>query len=349
MIILIAYIAIISIIKLAMLLKSKYKKIFVITASSLLFLLSACRHINFGSDTVAYVKRYISLVDTSLSQVWINFITGAEKDPFFYFISKLISLLGFNYQVWLAIIAAIFCFSVSKFIYDYSDDPYISFISLISLGYLYFSLSGLRQTIALSIILLSYKYLKENKLMPFIALVLFGSLFHKSAMVFLIAYPLGNMKIGWKQVTGIVVAPMLAYFFKPQVLGVLYYVNRGGNYSYLIEQGTTLNLMGFIIQLFIYLFCIFYKKRVLKSDVKNLKLYNLLFLGLIFQSFTIVVAEMFRVSMYFSIFSIALIPKAINTEKDRWLRRIVYLAVFVALTSYILWAGSFSGFKFFWE
>jgi hypothetical protein len=345
----IGYIVVLGIVKLFIPSSSKYNKSFVIFAGSLLFLICALRNVEFGPDPIGYVRSYMSLSCISLSELWINFITGAGKDPFFYLFSKVISLFGASYQVWLAIIAAIFCISVSKLIYKYSDEVYLSFIALLSLGYLYFSLTGLRQTLALSMVLLSYKYLRERKLFPFIALVLLGSLFHGSGLIFLIAYPLANMKIGWKQVAGISAALVFAYFFSDHVRKIVAVLGWTESITSYATRETALTISGFIIQLCIFLFCLYYKKGVLKADIKNLSLYNLLFLGLVFQAFAIIIAEAFRVSMYFSIFGIILIPKAIKAEQDRGIRMILYVFVYSALLLYFVSSGAFSDFSFFWQ
>ena len=123
----------------------------------------------------------------------------------------------------------------------------------------------------------------------------------------------------------------------------------GQRYEYYLNDGTALTISGFIIQLAIYLFCLLYKKEVLKSDTSNISLYNLLFLGLVFQVFSAVIAEFFRISMYFSIFSLVLIPKAIGTIKNKKLRAIIYLLVLLALVLYIYWTGSFNKFKLYWQ
>jgi hypothetical protein len=345
----IGYIIVIGIIKLFMPTSSKYNKSFVTFAGSLLFLICALRHVEFGPDPAGYVRSYLDLSYINLSDLWINFISGAGKDPFFYLFSKIISLFGASYQVWLAIIAALFIFSVSKLIYKYSNEAYLSFVALLSLGYLYFSLTGLRQTLALAMVLLSYSYLRERKLIPFVALVLLGTLFHASALIFLIAYPFANMKIGWKQVVGISVALVFAYFFSNQVRALVAIIGWTDTIALYATRETGLTISGFIIQLSIYLFCLYYKNGVLKADIKNLSFYNLLFLGLVFQAFTIVIAEAFRISMYFSIFSIVLIPKAIKAEKERRIRMILYVVVYLALLLYFVSSGVFSDFSFFWQ
>jgi len=329
--------------------KINKSKIFIIFAGFLLFLISTFRSIYFAPDVVGYVNEYMSLSYRDLGELWRNFISNTGKDPIFYIVAKIINMFGASYREWLAIIAGFFCFAVSKLIYRYSDENYLSFVVLISLGFFYFSLTGLRQTVALSIILLSYKYLRERKLWIFIIIVVLSSLFHISALIFLIAYPIANMKIGWKQVIGISISLALVFLFKELLIKILYFLNIEDRFGSYLEGATTLTFSGFIIQLCVYLFCLFYKRRVLENDDKNISLYNLLFLGLVFQAFSTIIAEFFRISMYFSIFSIILIPKAINVEKDKKLRVIVYFAVFVALVAYIFWSRSFSGFKFFWQ
>jgi len=325
------------------------KKWFVIISSILLFLIAAFRSIYFGPDVLNYLKKYISLSYISVSTLWMNVINNEGTDPFFSLFSKAFNFLGVTPQMWLSILSGIFIYSISSIIYKYSDEPYISFIALISLGYFYFSLTGLRQTMAISILLFSFKYLKERRVLPFIIVVFISSLFHSSALIFLIAYPFANVKIGFKHFLGLGVAIIMAVFFKNQIreiIKILSWTDRLANYA---NREVSLTWSGFILQLSIYLFCLFYKKNVLKYDNDNLILYNLLFLGLFFQVFAIVIAEFFRVSMYFSIFSIILITKAINAEENVKLRNMIFLAVFMALLGYIYWTGNFKEFKFFWE
>lgn len=349
MLIFIGCIGIIGLIRVITYLKLKDDKVFVVFSMCFIFAISALRSIYFGPDVLGYVSKYISLSSVNITTLWKEFIDGAGKDPIFYLFSKMISMLGANYQIWLAIISGIFCIACFKLIDRYSNEPYLSIVALFALGYLYFSFTGLRQTIALSIVILSYKYLRERRFLPFAALVLFSSLFHSSAIIFLVAYFIQNIKIGWKQVIGISVAFILANFFNEQIHSFLYSLNITDNYSYYIQYGTTASNLVFFVHLFIYLFCLFYKKEVLKADPKNLSLYNLLFLGLIFQSFSVVIAEAFRISMYFNIFSIILIPKAISKERSSEIKIIIYLIVFVMLITYALWLGSYDGFKFCWQ
>lgn len=348
--IIIGYIALIGFVKLIIPNKSFNKKLFVVLAGLLLLLISSLRSVRFTPDTSGYVFRYLTLSFNRLSELWTNVITNTGKDPFFYFFAKIINMItGANYRIWLATIAGLFCFAVLKLIYNYSNEPFISYVALISLGYFYFSLTGLRQTMALSFVILSYKYLRERKLLPFVVLVIIGSLFHSSALIFLIAYPLANKKLGLKKIISVIIAMILANLFSDNIINFLDVILKQERFDNFFSNPDTLNLSGFIIQLIILLFCLYLKNNVLNSDVANLSLYNLLYLGLVFQSFSVVIAEFFRISMYFSVFGIVLIPNTILSIKDSRNRAIVYILVLCALIAYIFWTGSFSDFRFYWE
>lgn len=349
MLIILVYVVVITVIRQLILDKTNRSMPFVLIAGGLLFTLSAFRHIEFGPDTIGYVMKYNALSSISLSQLWLALISGTGKDTFFYIVSKVINLSGASAQVWLAMIALVFCWSVTKFIFDYSEEAYLSYIALLSLGYVFFSLSGLRQTIAIAVLLLSYKYLVERRLYPFLTLVLFASLFHASALIFLIAYPIALVRFGLKHFVVCIVAMVMALYFPNQIRAIIGTVGWTEALRAYALREATLNLSGFIIQLSILLFCAYYRKGVLDADHRNLAFYNLLTIGLVFQSFAVVVAEAFRVSLYFSIFGIVLIPKAINAQKNKWARMLVHTIVTAILLLYFVLSNTFTEFRFYWQ
>lgn len=348
--IIIGYIFILSLMKILLPSSKRTNQIFVVVAGLGLFTISTLRNIDFGFDTKAYILKFNSLSTTSLGELWNNFSNNYGKDPFFYFVSKIIKDLGFNDRMWLAIIAAFFCLAIFKLIYNYSADPFISVVTLISLGYFFFSLTGLRQTIALGFVVLAYKYLRDRKLVVFLILIIIGALFHSTALIFLIAYPLAYMKVGLRQIVIIGVSLFLIIVFKDKVNAFLaFFLADSERYSSFLNSNSTLSLSGFFIQFIIFLFCLIYKKEVIKKNEKNITYYNLLFLGILFQALSLVIAEFFRMSMYFSIFSIILIPLVLKVDSNKYRNVLVYFYVLAALIAYIFWSQKFEDFIFLWQ
>lgn len=326
-----------------------HKLVMVILSSSLLILIAALRDINFGSDVYGYALRYSNYIkNIDISILWQELITLQGKDPFFNVFSKVISLAGFEYRGWLTIIASMLILSISFITYKYSNDIFMSHLAFISLGFYMFSLQGLRQAIALAFVLLSYMPLVDRRPLKFSAIVMIGSLFHASAAIFLIAYPFARIKIGKKHIISTILAFITATYFSNLVREIIRIIAFTDTYANYADREVSLTLSGLIIQLFVLVFCIYYKDSLIRSHKDNTILFNLLFLGIIFQSFSTVIAEIFRVSIYFSIFSVLLIPRALDSERIIKKKVLVYYLVTTALIMYIIRTGTFFSYSFYW-
>ena len=102
---------------------------------------------------------------------------------------KLISMIWSNYQFFLCIVSIIEMIGFYYFIKNYSKNYIFSLFIFVTFDTYIFTFGILRQAISLSLLLLSVKFLKENKLLKYIMLVIFASLFHKTALIFLFTLP----------------------------------------------------------------------------------------------------------------------------------------------------------------
>jgi len=66
----------------------------------------------------------------------------------------------------------------------------------------------------------------------------------------------------------------------------------------------------------------------------------LLGIALVFQSMSTILAEMFRISMYFSVFYIILFPRAIKTVRNKTIRVIVETGFCVVFLVYLFFISS---------
>lgn len=126
--------------------------------------------------------------------------TIAEEDhfePLFQVLVSGLSGMGIHYSVFFSVIAfiEIFCiyyaFRNYKFLY-----PYLAFTLII--GFWFLSLSNiLRQQLAACIFLLSIPSILERKPLKFYAYVILAFLFHKSAILLVVVYPILRWKEDW--------------------------------------------------------------------------------------------------------------------------------------------------------
>lgn len=321
-------------------------KAIVFFSGVILFLYAALRGNTIGNDTYQYIVRYISNSKYEL-EVMLSMINEL-KDPGYQLAAWGFSKIFSNPQWWLAFIAAVYTILVMKFIRKYSCYPIISVLAFIAFGYFSFSLSGLRQTLAMALTLYSIKFIEQKKLVKFILIVLLASTFHTSAVIFFIAYPLTRFRIGYKHIVAFAIVGVMFFGFQSQVRSYINFLFADNRLAQYADKTTSLTASGFIIQLCVFLFCVFYYRRSDRGNVKLNILMNLSFIGLCFQIYATMIAEVFRVSMYFSIANIVLIPIAISLEKNVQIRQIVLFTVFIILFMYIFRDG-IPTYSFFWK
>ena len=331
-------------------------KVYAFLCGTILFLVAALRSHLVGHDTSNYIRMFENMKYASFNDVWVNFTSlYATREATYNLLTKVISELGFTAQAWLAIVAGMFTCSLVRLIQRYSNDMYLSIVMFISLGYFGFSLTGLKQTMAMTIIMWSFKDLLENNVRIFFLKVIMASSLHLSAITFLLAYPMSKLKVRVKHVGVIIIVFGVTSLFPDQVRRVLFTYFVPNIYMRYADNDAALNATGFIIQLFIFMFCYFLSPKSRKSGAEDGKyniVMNLLFLGLVFQSFAAVVAESFRIRMYYSLFSILAETWAFNKVKryDRFL--IKSLIVAVLLLYYFLFSRTHAGvypYWFFWQ
>ena len=322
------------------------KKYFLIFSGFLLCLYAGLRAQNLQIDIPTYVQMYEKYARYSFGQI-IQLFSSEIRDPTYYFTAWLFSRVFTDAQWWLAVVGAFYIVVVCLVIYKESERPLISLLMVLSLGYFSFVLSGLRQSIAMTIAMIAYLYIKKRKPIKFILLVILASLFHMSAILFLIAYPLGRAKLGIWHIVSFGIMVVLFLGFQSTIRSFLSEILADSQYGSYADRETALNFSGFIIQICMFIFNLLYYSKGVKEDKNAIVLYNLAFIGLSLQLFSSMIAEFFRLSYYFSFANILLVPLAISSEREE--RTKVLLRLFIgALFIVYLFLDGVPGYRFFW-
>lgn len=287
-----------------------------------------------NGDMILYQNTYNSYADMA----WREFLGTVEeaKNPLYHIKAYIFSALGLSFYGWHAVIGFIYCSSLFHMIKKYSSNIYISVIVSIALGSFGFALSALRQVLALSLVIISFKYIEERKPVKFTIFVILASLFHNTALIFLVAYFLYSIKFKLKNILLMCVAMVIAVpFARPVVERILPLIGAHENYYEYLESDKLLSVSGMIISALIFAFCVICLW-LGKKDAKRQGLCNFAIASLFFRILsTFFVAEMFRFSLYFSIFDVILIAEACSCgEKNKKLVRIKTFVVSLLLLAY---------------
>lgn len=285
--------------------QKKWQYILALFLFLFLFIVSSFRD-DVGTDYSGYkylIEYYIS--------------TGEYQkkfEPGFEVITILVSSISNNSRPFFVITSFLILLFTFLSFYRYSRSLVLSIFLYISTYYYFNSLNGIRQFLAMSLILFfSTKFIVEKKLFKYILSIVFASMFHTSALIMLPAYflykklSLSNILflLALIPIFFLVYDYIISFIFKvlPFYQGYSDYTSGSANLYILIQLA------------FIALVLLAYKSRDTWSDVEILSL-NFTLLSFFFFILSYKNILFFRVAMYFGIYLMILVPVGLNSFRS---------------------------------
>lgn len=276
------------------------------------FLLVALRHETVGADTWNYIRWF----DYTGNISWSNFVeTYIDRDIGYYFLNKAVSVFTGEVQILFIIIAFISIYPVAKLYYNESENALISISLFLILPVFMMNFSGLRQGIAIGLGVYAYYAAKEKKPFKFILTVLFATLFHSSALILILIYPLYHMNI--KRAHLLFIAPvfLVVNIFRRQFfLGIASVLSGAFGEEQVELSETNTYMMLVLFALFIIYSFFVPNEELIDDDTRAMR--NFLVFVTFIQIFASVHQLAMRLNYYYLIFIPLLIPKITN----RWVK-----------------------------
>lgn len=174
--------------------KKKTKLFCTVLAGCLLFLVSALRRGDVGTDTPAYVTLYEQIFDRwnelfSAKHLWSGFELG-----FVLYVAAIRSIFGPNPQFLIVISSFISVFAICFLFYKNSRSPCLALAIYVLLMCWFEEMNIMRASLAYSIVFLGFEYLKKKEFLVFSVFVLIAFFFHRVALIFLLLIPLTQIK-----------------------------------------------------------------------------------------------------------------------------------------------------------
>ena len=199
----------------------------------------------------------------------------------------------------------------------------------------------------MSIALFGIKYVEEKKFPEFLVITVIAALFHKTIILFLLIYFIGNKKIDkkyllqWLAVFGIML--LIKDFVINQIYKFMYsnYIGRYGNsngYERLILFTTILMVATYM-----------YSK--MKSPLENniiMITYNMLLLTILFQIIATSQPIVARIANDFAYGIILLIPNLIENVEDKKNKKILQTGLICGTILYSILFPTISGYALLW-
>lgn len=307
----------------------------------ILWVLLAFKGSNIGSDTPSYInffyefKRNLLLNGNNFFSIFIN---HTRFEIGYVVLNNIIANI-FGEVQWLFVIIATFeIFVLYKFLLCKSKNIYMSIFLFISLRFFYFTMSGLRQTIAIFICVIAYQYIEKRKPLLFYLYVIMAMQFHITAFVFLILYPISFIEFNIKNVFFIGSVCIIVFlcfdYFISTVLDFMpnYYSHYRGTVRF--EENKLGNIivacMQFVFLIFI-LFSQYNTKHNTSYDEASMMKFMIL-ISFLLSLISLKATTLDRLFYYFYIYIIIYIPNVIYAMP---FRNKIFFTITVCIFSFL--------------
>ncbi len=343
--------------------KPTNKRVDIFMAVLPLFLITGLKAVSVGSDTISYYNRYVGA----------DYMLDAERmitEPGYNWLNYLFhDMLGISFYAYDALMAVFICTVLAVFLKQYSSNLYLSLFLYMTIGLFTMSMSGLRQTLAISLCAIpvitaydneSLKHItKRGKIWRFILgllCVIAAATLHNSALVFLPILFLFNIRLSKQQTILLIILATLTILFRGLLTSIMSNFLFGRYEDFDLDMDYKMNILKLILPIAIGFFCTLIS-RPDGTDGKYSGVLSLMFvflaLQITFSNLSLNNNQIGRLSYYFLSSFIILIPYALKcmTQSSR---SIVTFSI-IALCLVYFYLGTNEGtlsidqYKFFWE
>lgn len=308
-------------------------KIFLLMSFLSVFIISAIRF-GIGTDYFMYKSIYLTAASgvgpEQLSKLY-------QVEPGWATLNYLLGLVFKNGQTIFIVVALISTICVYKGIIYFDKRINTGFAIFVYLIILYLpSFNILRQGFALSILMISFKYIEEKKIVKFILILALAMSFHYTAILFLPVYYILNKDIGkvkWIIILACVILVFINYNdLINLIIGLGPYFEKYSKYE---TQGfIKINKTFLILQIIMLMFIAVCNKALKQKDKFMHRMLSMYYISIILSFLGSLVSFAGRADLYFSISQIIFLPymcKNLFKEKNKivaYVVIIIYLLIF---------------------
>lgn len=293
---------------------NKGRLIYSIFFGLVVFLTEALRSY-VGTDYASYTQLYYYLNFADMEEVM-----GLAHEKGFIVPMKLINDIFYERYAMFCVIAFIVAFGMAAFIYRRSSAGWISAVSLICFGPVFYSMNFMRQFIAGIIITFAFEYIRSKNFFKYLILVLLASCFHWAALIMIPFYFILQIEINIPVLIAYVAFSIVLFFGSDVIIQIglnTFYTKYQSDYIADIKSGVALIYpIGYTLMFFI-MFA--FRKRLCEINPDNSIYISCLFFIAMFELLGAKHAMLSRFGLFFVIPPmIALMPDFVTAMKDKF-------------------------------
>lgn len=303
----------------------------------ILFLLMVLRSDSVGIDLSNYKAIFNAIGNGRLLQSWY----GVSEPVFLLYSWMVFHCISTDFQIFIAITATI---TVIPIAYIYIRDKtygYMKAAIFVNMSTFIMLFSGIRQALAMSVGLLAYQALKENKTMRFFAWSLIVTGIHHTGFLTFLFYPLYKMRNQKRDLIWMVPTIAFIIVFNRPIFNLLSAFLGTYSDSYGTTAGSTGAFGSFLLFTLFTIFCYVIEDEN-KMDAEAFALRNILTFATVIQSFASLNPLAMRMNYYFILLIPYAIGKAIQCAKHKYMQVAKAGEIVIAVYfTYIFFSGTY--------
>lgn len=299
----------------------------------LLGTMSAFKSSTIGNDTHEYIRIF------KLGQEALK--VGTRYEIGYLLFSQVIWKLFHNTQALFIVYTLIFYLSLGRFLFKYSSMPWVSVLMFFAYTLFGFTMSALRQSLAIAILFYGFDFALKKKYVLFTLSVICASMFHITAIFFSLCPFILRLKPTRRTLCLFLVAIVLVLFLFSNIQSIFFnylpyfgHYQNGAYYQGGVRIASIFQLL--ISALFLYIGYTSYSG-ISENDSSNEKVFlgNLLVMQLVVVALSILCLKvniLDRVTLYYSNFIMLLIPNSLSLmpyEKRKFFGVVSIISVFL--------------------
>lgn len=317
----------------------------------LYFIMIAVRRDDIGVDLANYKYMFNRVEGLDYKE-----LTRFKTEYGYSALNKFIGDISNNFQFYLGVVAFITVLPLGILYYRESENALVSIGIFANLSVFNMLFSGLRQSIAIGIGIFAFYCVKNKSPIKFLLCVFFAFLFHRSALILLILYPVYNVKISKNKIFSIALIMAVLFIFRERIFSfLLKYIGEDYDEKY----GSVSNTGAYSILILFIIFCVYSFVMIdceYESELNGLR--NIVVLATCLQIFASLNSVAMRFNYYFIPYIPILISKISNhcNEDDKKAADIanyVMIAFFFCYFFYTAYTGAdilrIFPYKAFWQ
>ena len=292
----------------------------------LLIGLLAFRDVTCGTDLVRYEAKFRQAANLSWQET-----LQSEKDVGYAVFQKLIRTLTPDFGVFLAVVAILSLAGIGFLYGKESENAPLSLALFLTVAPFTMYFSGLRQILAMALVVPAWYCAKHKNWPGFIAVLLLTATLHRSGVVIALLYPLYRIRITRRWLWFLAPAWLAVLLFNRPIL--LWLLTLLGETQYELSDTGAYTILLLLLLFTAYSFIIPDESQM---DPDTVALRNILVLAAFLQCFAPVHTLAMRVNYYFLLFIPILIPKIARRARYVW-EPVAKLSVVIMIGFFTCW------------